>query len=157
MDKIFKYLDRLIKNIIVISLVAMLIIMLLQVFYRFVLNHALPWPEEAIVILMLWSMYLSAAYLFKENGHIAFDYFVDGLSTKIKNVLKLINNLLIIIFLGIIIFYGFKMSIGVLHIKTGALRISRMIPYLFVPVSAIFMLIYSIQKINHVISKKQNI
>jgi len=32
----------------------MVIVILLQVFFRYVLNNALPWPDELARFLMLW-------------------------------------------------------------------------------------------------------
>ena len=38
----------------ILALALMVLIILLQVFCRYVLNYALPWPDEAARFLMLW-------------------------------------------------------------------------------------------------------
>lgn len=38
----------------ILALALMVLIILLQVFCRYVLNNALPWPDEAARFLMLW-------------------------------------------------------------------------------------------------------
>jgi len=154
-EKLWNLMNDIIKGIIVLCLFAMLVIMNVQVYYRFVINRPLAWPEEAIVILMLWAMYLSAAILLKEKGHISFDYLVERFSFKKKKILDLLINLLMIAFLGLIVYYGFKLSIDISNIKTAALRISRMIPYSAIPISASLMILYIFQNITNILKNKQ--
>ena len=40
------------------------------VFTRYVLDHALSWPEPLAVLLMIWFSFLSAALCYRENLHI---------------------------------------------------------------------------------------
>ncbi len=54
----------------------MVIVILAQVFYRYVLNNALPWPEEASRFLMLWSTGLMAPTAFRRGGFVAIDMVV---------------------------------------------------------------------------------
>ena len=42
------------KTIAWISLVLMVVVILTQIVFRYVLNNALPWPDEAARFLMLW-------------------------------------------------------------------------------------------------------
>lgn len=51
----------------------MVVVILLQVFFRYVLNNALPWPEEASRFLMMWSTGLMAATAFRRGGFVAID------------------------------------------------------------------------------------
>lgn len=54
----------------------MVVVILTQVFYRYVLNNALPWPEEASRFLMLWSTGLMAPTAFRRGGFVAIDMVV---------------------------------------------------------------------------------
>ena len=42
------------RGIAIICIGLMVVAILLQVFFRYVLGNALPWPEEAAIFLMLW-------------------------------------------------------------------------------------------------------
>ncbi|MDA9735148.1 TRAP transporter small permease subunit, partial [SAR116 cluster bacterium] len=42
------------RNLAWIAIFLMVIVILLQVFFRYVLNNALPWPDELARFLMLW-------------------------------------------------------------------------------------------------------
>ena len=43
-----------------IAILLMVMVILLQVFFRYVLNNALPWPDEVARFLMLWMTALIA-------------------------------------------------------------------------------------------------
>ncbi|MFN3576683.1 MAG: TRAP transporter small permease, partial [Tabrizicola sp.] len=51
----------------------MVVAILMQVVFRYVLNNALPWPEEASRFLMLWSTALMAPTAFRRGGFVAID------------------------------------------------------------------------------------
>ena len=42
------------RNLSVLAMALMVVIILTQVFFRYALNNALPWPDEAARFLMLW-------------------------------------------------------------------------------------------------------
>jgi TRAP-type C4-dicarboxylate transport system permease small subunit len=48
-----------------------------QLFARFVLGKALPWPEELCVIFLIYLTFLGSGALYKNNEHIDVEYFVD--------------------------------------------------------------------------------
>ena len=65
------------RSISVIALALMVGVILLQVFCRYVLNNALPWPDEAARFCMLWLTSLMAQIGLRQGGFVA----IDTLST----------------------------------------------------------------------------
>ncbi len=61
----------------------MVIVILLQVFCRYVLGSALAWPEEASRFFMLWSTGLMAPTAFRRSGFVAIDMVVRLLHSRI--------------------------------------------------------------------------
>ncbi len=59
-----------------ICLGLMVVVILAQVFFRYVLSNALPWPEEASRFLMLWSTGLMAPTAFRRGGFVVIDMVV---------------------------------------------------------------------------------
>ena len=51
-----------------IALGFMVLVILIQVFYRYALNNALPWPDEAARFLMLWMAGLMAPSAMRWSG-----------------------------------------------------------------------------------------
>ncbi|MEM1429843.1 MAG: TRAP transporter small permease [Pseudomonadota bacterium] len=57
----------------VIALAIMVAVILAQVFFRYVLNDALPWPDEAARFMMLWMTGLIAPMAYRRGGFVAID------------------------------------------------------------------------------------
>ena len=53
----------------VFAIAMMVIVILTQVFFRYVLNNALPWPDEAARFMMLWLTGLMAPVAMRQGGH----------------------------------------------------------------------------------------
>ena len=76
-----------------ISIVAiglMVLAILIQVFFRYVLNNALPWPDEAARFMMLWMTGLMAPMAYRRGGFVAIDMIREALPLKIGQVLTLV-------------------------------------------------------------------
>jgi TRAP-type transport system small permease protein len=88
-----------------ICLGLMVVAILAQVFFRYVLNNALPWPEEASRFLMLWSTGLMAPTAFRRGGFVAIDMVVRmlprGVATALSVFLMAVTILVLWIALGI--------------------------------------------------------
>ncbi|MEM7089168.1 MAG: TRAP transporter small permease subunit [Pseudomonadota bacterium] len=57
----------------VVAIALMVIAILIQVFFRYVLDNALPWPDEAARFCMLWMTGLMAPTAFRRGGFVAID------------------------------------------------------------------------------------
>jgi TRAP-type transport system small permease protein len=151
--KIISIIDYLIRLIIVTSMALILVVTCVQIFFRFVLHNALPWPEEAARFLMVWSLFLAAVYVQNERGHIGVNFFVARLSYKAEWAVRILINSLIIVFLLVMIKGGIEEAQTLMSLKTGALRIPRGIPYLVIPLTGILMIIVNLRLIAEDISK----
>lgn len=67
----------------------MVIIILLQVFCRYVLGNALAWPEEASRFLMLWMTGLMAPTAFRRGGFVSIEMLTRLLPTAASAILSL--------------------------------------------------------------------
>jgi len=153
MERIVSIVDRLIRSVIIITTGAMLAIICLQIFCRFALNDALSWPEEASRFLMVWSLFLAAAYALRNGEHVGLTFFVDRLPSRIASGVRLVMNILIIGFLLVMVVGGVQEVISMLPLKTGALRISRAIPYLIIPTSGVLFILVCIRLITEDVRK----
>ena len=145
--------DLVIKAFIALSMFTMLAVICLQVFFRFGLNNSLPWPEELARFTMIWSSLLAAVYVQLERGHLSLDFFVNRLPEKVRAVLRILMNLLIIAFMIVTVYGGIQEAHTLMDLKTGALRISRAIPYLAIPISSALFVLATLTLIVKDISK----
>ena len=66
-----------------ISIGLMVIIILIQVFFRYGLNSALPWPDEAARFFMLWMTGLIAPSAYRWGGFVSIEMLFNILPSKI--------------------------------------------------------------------------
>ena len=57
----------------VFAISVMVFVILLQVYFRYILGSALPWPDEAARFCMLWMTGLMAPTALREGGFVAID------------------------------------------------------------------------------------
>ena len=96
-----------------IAIFLMVIVILLQVFFRYVLNNALPWPDELARFLMLWMTGFIAPSAYRWGGFVSIEMLPQLLP-------KFLENMLIIFLLVLsltILLIGFQL--GLQHIKIG--------------------------------------
>ena len=72
------------------AIALMVVAILVQVFFRYVLNNALPWPDEAARFLMLWMTGLMAPMAFRRGGFVAIDMLVEALPKRVGQGLSLV-------------------------------------------------------------------
>ncbi|PVB60166.1 TRAP transporter small permease subunit [Labrenzia sp. 011] len=73
----------------VVAIALMVIAILIQVVFRYVLNNALPWPDEAARFCMLWMTGLMAPTAFRRGGFVAIDMVGHALPRLPGNLLSL--------------------------------------------------------------------
>jgi TRAP-type C4-dicarboxylate transport system permease small subunit len=96
-----------------ILLALMVVIILAQVFFRYVLNAALPWPEEAARFLMLWMTGLAAPAIYRRGGFVAIDMLEVALPKRGAAVLQLVLLLISALVLAVALQFGWK------HVNSG--------------------------------------
>ena len=80
---------RLGRGIAIVAIALMVLAILIQVFFRYVLNSALPWPDEAARFAMLWMTGLIAPTAYRRGGFVAIDMLARALPERLGAVLSL--------------------------------------------------------------------
>ena len=101
------------RNLAWIAIFLMVIVILLQVFFRYVLNNALPWPDELARFLMLWMTGFIAPSAYRWGGFVSIEMLPKLLPKFLENIL--IISLLVLSL--IILLIGFQL--GLQHVKIG--------------------------------------
>lgn len=102
----------------------MVVIILLQVFCRYVLGSSLAWPEEASRFLMLWATGLMAPTAFRRGGFVAIDMLLRLLPRMVTSVFAFLSLLLILttLWIGLDIAWGEVTGLGG-RFETDSLRV----------------------------------
>jgi TRAP-type transport system small permease protein len=112
-----------------------------QVFSRYVLNHSLFWSEEVARICLVWITFLGGSAAYRRHAHLGIDFFVKHLPLRLQRASEFLVLVASLIFFAVLIFYGTVFVWFVSAQKTAALGLSTALPYLVIPVGgALFFL-----------------
>ncbi len=95
-----------------LALALMVLVILAQVFFRYVLNNALAWPDEAARFLMLWMTALMAPSAMRWGGFVSIDMLPSALGRVASRVLTLVLLFMALAVLLIAIQHGYKHTFG---------------------------------------------
>ena len=101
------------KVIAVAAIALMVLAILVQVFFRYVIGNALPWPDEFARFCMLWMTGLMAPVAYRHGGFVAIDMLPEFLGRRTAAVLSLLLFLVSLLVLVTGIKLGYK------HINSG--------------------------------------
>lgn len=86
-----------------------------QIFVRYLLGKPFPWAEELASLLLIYLTFLTADIVYKEKGHLAIDYFINFLPSRIRSVIAFCVYLLI----GVFLMYMIPQCIALLKLQSG--------------------------------------
>jgi TRAP-type C4-dicarboxylate transport system permease small subunit len=126
---------------------AIVVITLAAVWWRYVINAPLAWPEQVSLIMFVWVTFIGAAVLYRERLHVAIDMFVAVLPQAGRRIFGWAVELAILAFNIILLIFGLKLSLDTLDQTFGALDITPASFYFAAPVAAAMMILYFIEGI----------
>lgn len=163
MNKAARQLDKAVtifeENFVVVCFAVMLIIVNLEIVYRYVLQAPFPWAEESARYLMIWGVYIGVSIGVHRSVHLGVDAFINPLPAKIKRVVMLISALIEL--MAYIIFAYFAIEIAANIKGTGqtapAMGIPMYLAYAALPVGFILSTYRKIQVIwsEFIINRKE--
>ncbi|GLQ72579.1 hypothetical protein CW749_07500 [Vibrio sp. vnigr-6D03] len=126
---------------------AMVATILLQVFCRYILSNALPWPEEVARALMIWMMAFVAAGAYRTGGFVAIEMLHDFIPGKVAQLLKLTLLVLSALVLFQLSSLGLEFFERGFRTRAASFQLSRAWIYLAMPVCFITMLMVNVELI----------
>lgn len=118
---------------------------LLQIFYRYVLDNALPWPEEVARAFMIWMMGLVAASGYRWGAFVAIDMVDDYLPTLLTRILKLFLLALAMVVLAQLFYLAIEFFQRGFRTRAASFHLPRAWIYLAMPVCFGSMLMVNIE------------
>ncbi|MBI2880539.1 MAG: TRAP transporter small permease [Candidatus Tectomicrobia bacterium] len=144
MESVFTRVDLLIRRItaglVILLMAAMTAATLLGVLYRYVLNEALPWPEELARYAMVWVACLGSSLALRYGDHVAVEFIAQRMPPAARHRVLFGGRLLILVFLVMMVVFGADMTRQVSHQQSAALEISMSVPNLAIPVGGLLMI-----------------
>lgn len=129
------------------SILAIVSITILSVWYRYALNAPLAWTEQICRILFVWSVFAGAAILYRQMLHIAIDMFVVMLPPGLQKTVGWINQMLMLLTGILMLVFGLEVSIGTMGQTFGALEISPASFYFAAPYCGLLFVLFWVEKV----------
>jgi TRAP-type C4-dicarboxylate transport system permease small subunit len=124
--------------------VAILVVMILQVAFRYVLNTPLVWTEELARILFIWACYLGAPVATRRGNHVTITFVLERLPKGPGRVVALgIQAVSLVFFLQLAIL-GAVLAARSHTVEAITLPIPWSLIYLAVPLSAALMILQTL-------------
>ena len=125
-----------------------MITVLWQVFTRLVLRVPAVWTEESSTYMLMWCGVVGAAYAYGQKAHIGMEYFAYKLNERHRRMLEVVIAILVGYFAFRVMLIGglnFVRNAFVNHQTSPTMGIPTGYLYLCLPISAFFIITYSIE------------
>lgn len=155
MKNIEKGFEKILNNLLVVSLMSLCIIVFLNVILRSIFT-SLTWTVEVSRFIFVYNILLASIIAMKENSHFVVDILVSHLPLKVRKILTFIGNLLILFSLYIILIGSWKLVIINKNAATAIAKIPQPLLYGAGVITALLMGIFVLKDIVNVFLKEKN-
>ena len=129
------------RLVVILMMAVMSVVIIIQVYVRYVVKGSFPWSEELARYLMAWVAFLGSSLGIETGAHVGVELFVNLLPKRLRIGVKVIIKLAMLAFLAAAIKESYSLCLGVASQLSPALMIPMVWPYLSVPVGCVFMFI----------------
>lgn len=154
-------LAKLLERISILGMFLMVLIIVSQIFMRYVLQFSLSWSDEVARIMNIWIVFLAAYIVLMRNEHVKVDYFMSFLPLELNFKLDIFINFMCGFFCFFLALSSFRAIGKLVTAKTAALGVPM--PLVFFPIMVCsilmvsFFLLSSIRIIRILLAKKETI
>ena len=145
LGKVKFWMDKSLSIACAVLLSFMTILVLIQVFSRYVLNSPVAFTEELVRYSLIWTGFIGAAYAFSTREHMSLTLVRDKFTGKAHTALLVaIDGLILLLAIFVITIGGFKLAVSASREFSALLGIPRSLVYSIAPISGIFIIIAQI-------------
>lgn len=151
-----KFIDgfwKMLSNLVLLCFSSMLLIMVLQVLFRYVLKISVPWTDEAARSLFIWAIFLGCALAQRGRNHIRITIFIDRLEMRTRKWVELGIDIFNSLILIVILIGSVKMMWKTYGILLSAIPVSFTYVYLSLTIGAGIMLLLSLKQIRQSLAR----
>ena len=141
--------DRSVDLLVAAIFALILVVALVQVFYRFVLNASLSWSEEAQIFGHIWIVFLGIPVAYRRGAHLYIETYCDKLPKKPRQVFNLLIELLWCAFAVSMLVLGFKVA-QIAHLQESpGLELPMSVPYAGMVLGGAYLLFVALRRIGN--------
>ena len=140
-----KAFDNLIEGACALLMVALVVVVFIQVFNRFVLQTPLAWSEDLAMLLFQWVVFVGAALGVKRMRHFGIELVVRQFPEGWRHRIELVAPLVMLVVAVVMIFQGYAILTLNINRTFATMDLSYTWAFLPIPVGGILIIIYLIQ------------
>lgn len=142
--KMIDGLNKVIGYVLGLMLGAMSILIIVQVFSRFVINLPIHWSEEVSRYLMIYIVFIGASLAMRHNKLISVELLPEMVNENKRRIITIIIMVISIVFFVILFKQGIDILGRVKGQSSAGLGISMAIPYAAIPIGSVLLALNSL-------------
>ena len=111
----------------ILCIALMVVCILIQVFFRYALNNALPWPDEAARFFMLWMTGLIGPMAYRQGGFVSIDLALRMMNQRIAAMIMLV----LLLISGFVLYWAIGIGWGEVNSLTARGKTASLFIYDF--------------------------
>lgn len=131
-----------------LQMVAMAVIVLLGVWYRYVVERALPWYDEFAEFLLVWLTFYGSVLAAHRGAHIGFETLLDYVPPAVRRAALILTDVIILVIQATLVIYGWRLVQAASFdtaISVRAVRLSWI--YSAIPISAALIFLVNLPRV----------
>ena len=139
------WMDKILSIACAVLLTFMTVLVLIQVFSRYILNSRVAFTEELVRYSLIWTGFIGAAYAFSTREHMSLTLIRDKFTGKAHTaLLVVIDGLILLMAIFVFTIGGFKLAVSASREFSALLGIPRSLVYSIAPISGVFIVLAQI-------------
>ncbi len=111
-QRLLDTIDRAVSWVIISAMAVLTTVVVLQVFYRYVLNDSLRWGWDIPRLCFIWVLMLSIPLGIRYNAHVGIDLVVYRFGPRAKRAALMFNAVFMLILSAVAAYYGIQLAHG---------------------------------------------
>lgn len=149
------FVNKIVGVLVGLMLAFMSLLVIAQVFFRFVIKTPLHWSEELSRYLMIYVVFLGAALVLRKQRMIAIEFVSETISESMRKVLKTVILLIVIGFSLILLVQGIDILDRVSGQTSAGLGVKMSYSYAAIPMGAALLIMNAVATILEFFVKKE--
>jgi len=129
----------------------MTILVIINVFLRYVVNTGLYWSEEVVTGCFVWAVFLGASACYRRKAHVGVDILVNMLPENLKKIVNILVDIILILINGYITY------LTILYLETSYTKTTPVLGISSVYISSSILVAFSLMTVYSVMFFYQDI
>jgi TRAP-type C4-dicarboxylate transport system permease small subunit len=143
LDRVLDLLDRATRMASIAAAVAIVAILLAQIFFRYALNSSIVWSEEVATWCLVWLVFLGSATIMRRWDHVNIPMLIQRLPMTVRPTIIILAKLVTCATCAVIAWYGVQIVMGTFHINSQTVGINTRWIKFAVPIGGALMAVFA--------------